>query len=282
LVAGCEGVVHLSAELSRVDAMDRVNVTPTRMLARAADAAGARYFGHASSTVVYGSPRTCQVAEATPVIDVTTSVAKQYHAEPYMLEYARTKMLGEIELTRSAGRMSVDILRPTVVADLNRLLESTSWSEPRRIFALYRRTQHISAEDAAVAVVHLVRRGITAQPGGVEAYNICDEDCSTFRRLHERALAAASETCFHSPMEVPVVADFVKDMLRYRTLALRFPLGMLEIGNRKLLATGFHFPYGSMRRSISPSHSASDCLGSMNRKTSSSEKLSIASPIRRR
>src|SRR5262245_277590 len=211
LVAGCDGVIHLSAELMRVEAMDQVNVTATRTLARAADAAGARYFGHASSIVVYGSPRTRRVTEATPLIDVTKPVAKQYHAEPYMLEYARTKTLGEIELTRNAGRMNVDILRPAIVADLDRLLESADWSKPRRIFALYRRTQYIYGEDAAAAVVHLVGRGLSAQSGNIEAYNICDDYCGTFRHLHLRALVATGEICFRSPVEVPVVVDVAKD-----------------------------------------------------------------------
>jgi nucleoside-diphosphate-sugar epimerase len=140
--------------------------------------------------------------------------------------------------------MTVDILRPTVVADLERLLESADWSTLRRIFALYRRTQYVFAVDVAAAVVHLVRRGLAAQSSGVQAYNICDEDCGTFRHLYERAFAATGEACFRSPMDVPVIMDIAKDMLRHRTLALRYPLGMLEISNRKLRATGFRFPYG--------------------------------------
>jgi nucleoside-diphosphate-sugar epimerase len=180
-----------------------------------------------------------------PLIDVTKPVAEQYRAEPYMLEYARTKTLGESELCRNARQINVDILRPAVVADLDRLLESANWSKLRRVFALYRRTQYIYAGDAAAAVVHLVRRGLAAQSGGnVEAYNICDEDCGTFRRLHRRAFAATGEDCFRSPKDLPVVVDIAKDVLRHRTLALRYPLGMLEISNRKLLATGFRFPYG--------------------------------------
>lgn len=76
LVDGCDAVIHLAAELCDIGKMERINVDATRALAEAAAACGARYFGHASSIVVYGSPRARRVNEQTPLIDLARPVAK--------------------------------------------------------------------------------------------------------------------------------------------------------------------------------------------------------------
>jgi nucleoside-diphosphate-sugar epimerase len=117
LVEGCDAVIHLAGELSDIGKMQRVNVDATCALASAAQANGVRYFGHASSIVVYGSPRSRKVDEKTPLLDPWSPMAKQYYAEPYMLEYARTKTMGELALRELDPAMRVDLLRPAVVAD---------------------------------------------------------------------------------------------------------------------------------------------------------------------
>ncbi len=244
LVEGCDAVVHLAAQLSDASKMDRVNVEATRAIAAAAATGGVRYFGYASSIVVYGSPRSRDVDEETPLIDPSRPIARQYYAEPYMLRYARTKALGELALRELAPAMRVDLLRPTVVADLDRILESAEWSLARKILTLYRRTQYIFAPDAAAAITHLLMRGLNDSLHGIEAYNICDESSGTFRRLYARAREVTGEPCFAAPFELPVVADMAKDFVRHRTLEIRYPLGMLKISNAKLRSTGFRFPTG--------------------------------------
>ena len=140
LVEGCDAVIHLAAELSDAGKMERVNIDATRALASAAEAEGVRYFGHASSIVVYGSPRSRDVDEKTPLLDPSKTIARQYYAERYMLHYARTKTIGELTLRNLAPAMHVDLLRPTVVVDLDRILESADWGVARKAVALYRRT----------------------------------------------------------------------------------------------------------------------------------------------
>ena len=154
LVAGCDAVVHLAAELGKVSQMNRVNVDATRALLAAAESGSARYFGHASSIVVYGSPRRRTVDEATPLLDPHASIARQYNAEPYMLEYARTKTFGELSIRHAQPSFNVDLYRPTVVADLDRLLEAGSWNFIRKLGTAYRQTQYIYAPDAAPAIAH--------------------------------------------------------------------------------------------------------------------------------
>ena len=142
-----------------------------------------RYFGHASSIVVYGSPRRRAVDETTPLLNPDVPIARQYNAEPYMLEYARTKTLGELAIRASRPSLNVDLYRPTVVADFDRLLEAGRWSSIRKFAAAYRRTQYIYAPDAAAAIAHLVSRGLSAERPGekVEAFNICDQEAGTYR-----------------------------------------------------------------------------------------------------
>jgi nucleoside-diphosphate-sugar epimerase len=244
LVEGCDAVVHLAAEASDIAKMDRVNVEATRALASAAEAEGVRYFGYASSIVVYGSPRCREVDERTPLVDLSKPIARQYHAEPYMLQYARTKVMGELALHELAPAMHVDLFRPSVVAGLDRMLESAAWSWARKVVALYRRTQYVYAADAAAAVVHLVVRGLRDGSCSIDAYNICDETCGTFRELYSRAYAITREPCFVAPFQLPVVPDMAKDFVRYRNFDIRYPLGMLRLSNAKLCGTGFRLPTG--------------------------------------
>jgi nucleoside-diphosphate-sugar epimerase len=244
LVDGCDAVIHLAAELSDVGKMERINVDATRALAVACAASGARYFGHASSIVVYGSPRTRRVDEQTPLIDLARPVAKQYCAEPYMLEYARTKTLAELALREAAPAMRIDLLRPTVVADLQRILEAADWSAHRKALCLYRRTQYVLASDVASAIVHLLRQGLQHGSDRIEAYNICDDACGSFRELFARAYEITHDPRYSVPFELPLVADMAKNLSLSRTLEIRYPLGMLRFASDKLRATGFRLPTG--------------------------------------
>jgi nucleoside-diphosphate-sugar epimerase len=244
LVDGCDAVIHLAAELSDIGKMDRINVDATRALAETAAASGARYFGHASSIVVYGSPRTRRVDEQTPLIDLARPVAKQYCAEPYMLEYARTKTMAELALREAAPAIRIDLLRPTVVADSKRILEAANWSTLRKTLCLYRRTQYVLASDVASAIAHLLRQGLQQGSDRIEAYNICDDACGTFRELFARAYEITHNPRYSVPFELPIVADMAKNWSLSRTLGIRFPLGMLRFANDKLCATGFRFPTG--------------------------------------
>jgi len=246
LVSGCDAVVHLAAELGKVSRMNRVNVDATRALLVAAQSSGVRYFGHASSIVVYGSPRRRSVDETTPLLDPHASIVRQYNAEPYMLEYARTKTLGELAIRDFRPSINVDLYRPTVVADLDRLLEAGSWTFLRKLGAAYRRTQYIYAPDAASAVAHLLARGLSAErpQQKVEAFNICDEECGTFRDLLATAYEATGDPQYKMRADIPFILDLVKDKVKYRNIVMRYPLGMLMFSNAELLATGFKFPTG--------------------------------------
>jgi nucleoside-diphosphate-sugar epimerase len=246
LVEGCDAVVHLAAELSDVSCMEQVNVEATRILLAAAHLEGVRYFGHASSVVVYGSPRQRLVDETTPILNPRTSMVRQYHAEPYMLEYARTKTLAELAIRDLNLQINIDLYRPTVVVGLDRLLEASKWTFARKCVAAYRRTQYIYAPDAAAAIAHLVARGVKLDQGQarIEPFNVCDENCNTFRSLLNMAYKRTGDPRYRAWIDLPVIVDLAKDLMKYRNTTIRYPLGMLTFSNSKLAATGFRLPTG--------------------------------------
>ena len=243
LLRGCSGVIHLAAAIRDIPVMERLNVQATREIAQAAVRDCVRYFCHASSIVVYGSPLQRQIDETSPVIDPERSLAEQYRAEPYMLEYARTKVLSERVLHEFAPPLHVDIVRPVVVADDAKFREVLHWSLPRKLLSLHRRTQYVHVDDVAAALVHLLMRGL-GQPGGAfETYNICDEQAGTYRELLA-LLTAGRIPHLISMLRVPEEADLLKDAIKHRSHVRRYPLGLLRISSERLSATGFEFPIG--------------------------------------
>ena len=131
-----------------------------------------------------------------------------------------------------------------MVADLKRILEAADWSTRRKVLCLYRRTQYVLASDVASAIAHLLRQGLQHGSGGIEAYNICDDACGTFRELFARAYEMTHDPRYSVPFELPIVPDMAKNWSLSRTLEIRYPLGMLRFANDKLRATSFRFPTG--------------------------------------
>ncbi len=100
LVAGCDAIIHLAAELGKKDRMKQVNVEATRALAAAAERANVPVFCYASSVSVYGSGRSVSVDEESEVLTPDRDVRSEYWALDYVREYGRTKLAGELGATR--------------------------------------------------------------------------------------------------------------------------------------------------------------------------------------
>jgi nucleoside-diphosphate-sugar epimerase len=266
LVQGCDAVIHLAAETNESSAMHQVNAGATAALVAAAQSAGVRYFGYASSIVVYGSPRTRVVDETTPLLDPQISLVRQYHNNPAMLEYARTKVLAEQVIDRFHPKMTVDIYRPTVVVDLDQLLDAGNWSTARKLVLAYRRTQYLYVLDAAAAISHLLAQWAASSSNarsGVQAFNLADEDCLTFHEILTEAYRATGDSRYKMSVGAPmlVMLDVAKDALKFRDPTLRYSLGMLRIRNAKLRGTGFRLHYGiksALRQALARNSSSAD------------------------
>ena len=243
LVHGCKAVIHLAAEIADPRKMDRLNVDITRALAKTAVAQGVSYFGHASSIVVYGSPRHADVDESTSLIDTSSSINRQYSAEPYMLEYARTKSLGEMALLPFISDIQIDIMRPSVVVDSHGYLQPIHWKTARRALHMHRRTQYVHVGDVVAALVFLLRRGIASGKTGFVPYNICDDRSGTYQALFA-VLLPREHLVPMLPRGLVTNLDLAKDMIKHRRFEVRYPLGLLNFGNKRLRETGFAAPIG--------------------------------------
>ncbi len=240
LVDGCTGVIHLAAELGDPYNMERLNVDVSRELATAAAAAGVKYFGHASSIVVYGSPKERVVDETTPLIDPARPILLQYIADDHMREYARTKALSEMAVAAAAGPMRVDIYRPSVVADAARLLESVSWGKLTRLLRATQNTNYVPVGDCAEAMAHLLQRGLAPDDRpDVEAFNLADDGAPTFKALLGGAYARYGDARYKVGASLPGVFSLLKAAKFGHAFSGRRGLGDLKFSARKLTATGF-------------------------------------------
>lgn len=241
---GCDAVIHLAVDF-RPEMMDAINFRATVDLLQAARIAGIRYFGFASSIVVYGSPPRREVSEATPVIDLGKPLVGQYLANDVMLGYARTKVAAEQALAADAAGLTIDLYRPTVVSTLDGLLEAGEWGIGRKARSAHRTTQYVTTIDVAAAICHLMERGLSTPPrGAAEAFNLADDAAGTYAQLLDTAFRATGAARFRLPLRLPAWIDRVKDIGKFRTVARRTALGKLRVSTAKLRGTGFVPPLG--------------------------------------
>jgi nucleoside-diphosphate-sugar epimerase len=247
LLDGCDGAIHLAGELTNPLTMQRINVEATEALVNSAAKMGVRYFGHASSMVVYGSPKSAKIDETSPVVDPTRPMRRQFNEPPTTLEYARTKALSEAAVQGAPSAMAVDICRISKSAGTERFVEALAWGDLRVLMSSYGRTHYICEEDCAEAIIHLAIRGVQKATPAIEIYNICDATCGTYddilrlaeRKFHRKRRAFGAR--------IPAILEIMKDLAKYRNLDIRYPLGMVEMSNSKLLESGFEFPIGYAR-----------------------------------
>ncbi len=230
LVAGCDAVIHLAAELGDASRMAQANHAATVALVQAAQAAGVRYFGFASSIVVYGSPTTAVVTEETPLIDPGQPIARQYLSDAHMFAYAGSKLAAEQSIRALAPAMAVDLYRPAVVVPEHRLLEATHWGRGGRLLKQHDNSNYVLVEDVGAAMLHLLRRGLEAG-AGIEAWNLSDDSAPTYREI----LQAAQRPGF----AIPGLFNRLKAARAGMPFTARRPLGALRFSAAKLAASGF-------------------------------------------
>lgn len=247
LVAGCDAIIHLAAELGKKDRMKKVNVEATRALAAAAERANVPVFCYASSVSVYGSGRSVEVDEESEVLTPDRDVPSEYWALDYVREYGRTKLAGELALRDVAQKVRYVILRPAVVVDISQMISVRDWNPIKRMLAAHRHAHHIYVGDVSDALIWFMRRGISgqSQPGSVSVYNLAEDDYPAPRHVDfmRKAYAVTGDQRFRT-IAFPWIADWLHDFLRFRTLPLRSPLWRMRFSNERLKAAGYRFRFG--------------------------------------
>jgi len=224
LVDGCSAVLHLGAELQQIEKMQRSNVEVSQELARASEAAG-----------------------ASPVLTWDRDVKSEYLAVDALRCYGRTKLAGEQKIRDEAKNIEYVFLRPTVVVDVDDLLDLGSWSFAKRSIAAYRHSQHIFVLDVVHAMLWFMERSLARdqpQPG-ISVFNLADNSVAenTYASFFRSAYAQSSDPRFRS-IRLPWFFDGLRDGLKFKMLPVRHTIGRMRFSTERLDATGYRHRYG--------------------------------------
>ena len=247
LIVGCEAVLHLAAEIGKMDRMPRVNVEATRLLAEAAERAGTKAFCYTSTVSVYGSGHRRVMTEDAPVLTVDQDNPSEYWALEYVRAYGRTKLAGERALQAAARSVRYVVMRPTVVVDIDQIVGIRDWSSAKRVLAAHRHAHHIYVRDVSDALIWAIQRalGSSTKPGSVEIFNLSEDEFQypTHAEFMKKAFAASRDPRFRVP-RVPGAADWAHDLLRFRIISIRNPLWRMRFPSDRLRAAGYRPRFG--------------------------------------
>jgi nucleoside-diphosphate-sugar epimerase/choline dehydrogenase-like flavoprotein len=247
LVRGCAAVIHLAAESKSTEQMQRTNVAATRALAEASERAGVKVFCYTSSISVYGSSRRRRVLEDSPVLTADRDVRSEYWAGEEMRCYGRTKLQGELAIKAAARDVEYIVLRPTVVIDIQDLMNLRGWGRARKSLSGSTHAHHIYVDDVADAIVWFIERGLRRDKPrpGVSTFNLSEDDAPvrSFGQIFKAAHKASGNQEWQAAV-VPWPIQWLLMMAKYRTLLWRQPLGRMLFPGDRLRAAGYTVPHG--------------------------------------
>jgi nucleoside-diphosphate-sugar epimerase len=247
LVRECAAVIHLGAELSVIERMQRSNVEATRALAEASERAGVKFFCYTSSVAVYGSSRRRRVLEDSPVLTTDRDVRNEYWAGEELRCYGRTKLQGELAVSAVAHNVEYVILRPSIVVDVQDLVKLDSWSRVSKYVNSSRRTHHIHVYDVADTILWFMERGLTRnQPSpGVSKYNLSEDDTpiNTYGQIFKAAYEITGDPRWRIST-IPRSFQWLLAVIKFRKLLLRRPLGLMLFSSDKLREAGYTIHFG--------------------------------------
>jgi nucleoside-diphosphate-sugar epimerase len=247
LVQECAAVIHLAAEQNVKERMQRLNVAATRALAEASERAGVKVFCYTSSIAVYGSNVRRRVQEDSPVLTTERDVRGEYWAGEGMRSYGRTKLQGELALSAVAKNVEYIILRPTVVINMQDLMNLRDWSKARKHLSGSSHAHHIYVNDVSDAILWFMERGLRRDSSlaGVSTFNLSEDDTPirTFGQIFKAAYKASNDRRWRAA-PVPWPIQWLLMIAKYRTLILRQPLGRMLFSGDRLREEGYIIPFG--------------------------------------
>jgi nucleoside-diphosphate-sugar epimerase len=252
----CVAVIHLAAEITGMERMERSNVAATRALAEASERAGIRFFCYTSSVAAYGSSRRRLVAEDGPVLTSDHDVPGESWGSESLRCYGRTKLRGELAIRAAACNGEYVILRPTVVVDAQDLVKLGDWtmSRKRRLGAAH--AHHVYVRDVADVIVWFMERSLgREQPSpSVETFNLSEDDAPiiSYGELFKSTYEATGDARWEAP-PMPWPVEWFYAIYLSRRLILRQPFGRVIFASHKLREAGYTFRFG-MSRAIADFH----------------------------
>lgn len=247
---GVSHVLHLGAELWDTATMHQVNAVATEALVKAAEAAGVEYFCYTSSICTYGSPRRRHVTEETELMPPDHATQADYLESDLLIEYGRTKRLGELKIKENAKRCAYVFFRPTEITWEKDILRSGKWSLFTRMWRGARECHQVYYRDVVNAIIFFLLRSTEpsegGKPGQIEIYNLSNDDApdSRFADFMRKVYREVGDKRFWVPFTFSSWLDYLKDHWKWRTLSPRFPFGMTYVDPAKLYATGYQHEYG--------------------------------------
>lgn len=248
-VQGCDAVIHLGAEIWRIDRMERVNVEATAALAAAAEAAGIRSVVFASSIAVYGSPTQAEVDEDTTRLTPSHDVKSEYRGTDSIRAYGRSKVKAEDAIAAACRNTHFAVVRPTVVADIDDIANAVNMNPLVKSIGAKRHTHFVYIADVAAAMIWLMERGLSQaadMPGRVETFNLSDETGydTSYRGLFNRLEALSGRSGLGAKLAGPLLVYDLFDRLKSKSLSRGLPLGRCVFPATRLHAAGYSHPFG--------------------------------------
>jgi len=250
ILEGVSHVLHLGAELWNTETMEEINGEATGALVSAAEAAGVKYFCYTSSICVYGSSRKRRVTEDAKLMPIEKPGHRDYMDKEFLIEYARTKLLGEEKIRGGAARCDYVIFRPTEITWEKDILKPSKWSLLTRIWRGKRHCHQVYYKDVMNAIIFFLLRSVNpdyaALPGRIEVYNLSNDDApnARFADFMKAAWEETRDSRFRIPFAAPLWMDYVKEHIKWKNWTHCFPLGAVYVDPSKLYSTGYKHEHG--------------------------------------
>lgn len=239
---GCRAVFHCAAEKTDARQMTAVNVVATQILFDLARELRIELFCHLSSVGVIGKTSSTIADETTP-------------CNP-MNRYEETKLAAEEIVRQGVDGGRVLILRPTNIFSgetLQTLLCNSVRARTRQFLKGHESSHFVYVEDVAAAATYWLQ---ASPERSVDTYIVSsDEETGIANRDVQEIVASEVQTAprpprFSAPLSVPYLARLLRHGAANR--------GDVIYSSRKLVASGFHFPYG-LKRGLKDALNRSRC-----------------------
>ena len=247
---GVTHVLHLGAELWKTETMDRINCVATEALVKAAETTGVQYFCYTSSICVYGSPSKRKVTEENELMPLENATRSDYMENDFLIEYARTKRVGEEKIRLHAEKCKYIILRPTEISWEKDILKARKWGLRTRIWRGGRHCHAIYYRDVMNGILFFLLRSTSQenqhQPGEMHAFNLSNDDAPNprFCDFMKMAWEQTGDKRYKIPLTTPLWMEYLKEHIKWKVWQHRFPFGLMYIDPTKLYATGYRPEFG--------------------------------------